>query len=236
MEMKQKYLCESWQSLLQQLQHLVGRGYIYHHVIDLPEKKKDRWEQIDWKLIGKYQSDKNKWQRSRAKVKKIANFYYLRWDRIAVLLHTKGCIPNLIQYDDKFKCLETKGKNNRIHIRISELVCFEVYLGDAKKGGVRKPAVSLEKQTFAGIKDTLEAVAATNKKTLMIKEFNKINGFPAFNSIIQQKVYLAKFLINQARRHQVNLTTADLRISTSRPYKNVYVKEAPKCTLIEEKL
>jgi hypothetical protein len=36
-----------------------------------------------------------------------------------------------------------------------------------------------------------------------IKEFNKINGLPAWGGVIAQKRLLAAFTIKQARRHQV---------------------------------
>ena len=86
--MKLKYLCKDLKGFMQLVTYLVSRGYYYHCVIILPEKKRDKFESIDKKLIDKYAADKSKYQRSRQKIKKQANFYYLRLENLAILLHT----------------------------------------------------------------------------------------------------------------------------------------------------
>ncbi|OOB74944.1 hypothetical protein AXF41_14110 [Clostridium haemolyticum] len=68
--MKIQYLCGSWQGLIQQVVYLVSRGYYYHHIEYLPQKKSARFPKIDQKLIEKYKADKSKYQRARQKNKK----------------------------------------------------------------------------------------------------------------------------------------------------------------------
>ena len=219
MEAKQEYICASWQGLLQQLAWLLSRGYWYHHVTYLPERKRDRWERIDQKLIKKYGCDKTKWQRARLKKKGVANFYYLRWENVAVLMHTSGDIPSDIVYDDHFRNIMAKGKKNRLKVQISPLVGFEFYQ-DPK--GI---TVKLDKQTYAGIKDHLETVVATKNVAKIVHEYNKLNGFPAFRGIVRQKIELAKFILNRAGHHQIRLSPQDLRIITYKPFVTVFEKK-----------
>lgn len=223
MKVKQDYLCKSWQGLLQQLEKLLNRGYWFHCVTYLPEEKREQWESIDYKLMRKYQADKSKWQRSRQKVKGTANFYYLRWDRIAVILHTKGEIPSHIVYDDNFKNVKAKGKKNRLKIEISNLVGFEFYQNEK-----RQMTVKLDKSTFTGLRDSLDVVTATKNVAKIKHEFNKLNGFPVYRGIIGQKVQLAKFVVNRAGHHQVGLNISDLRINTFKPYIPVFSEKENK--------
>lgn len=219
MEVKHEYLCSSWQGLLQQLAWLLSRGYWYHHVTYLPERKRDRWESIDKKLIAKYGTDLSKWQRARRRKKGLANFAYLRWENVAVLMHTAGDIPSDIVYDDHFRDFRAKGKKNRLKIQISPLVGFEFYLDDK---GI---TVKLDKATFRGIKDSLEEVISTKDVEKIRKEFNKINGFPAYRGIVCQKVQLAKYVVKKAGHHQVKLSASDLRINTYKPYVPVFTEK-----------
>lgn len=219
MEAKQEYLCVSWQGLLQQLEKLINNGYWYHCVTYLPEKKRYRWEKVDQKLISKYDAGLNKWQRARRKKKGIANFIYLRWNHVAVLLHTKGNIPQNVVYDDTFRNIMAKGKKNRLKVQISPLVGFEFYQ-DPK--GI---TVKLDKQTYAGIKDHLETVVATKNVAKIVHEYNKLNGFPAFRGIVRQKIELAKFVMNRAGHHQIRLSPQDLRIITYKPFVTVFEKK-----------
>jgi hypothetical protein len=69
-KIKINYQCRSWQGFVQQLVYLVSRGgYFYYCLVQYPLEKKEKWEKIDTKLIGKYQCDKSKYQRARNKNK-----------------------------------------------------------------------------------------------------------------------------------------------------------------------
>lgn len=219
MEAKQEYLCVSWQGMLQQLEKLLKQGYWYHCVTYLPLKKRDKWERIDQKLISKYDANISKWQRARRRKKGLVNFIYLRWENVAVLLHSKGEIPDNVVYDDPFRNIMAKGRKNRLRIQISPLVGFEFYQ-DPK--GI---TVKLDKQTYAGIKDHLETVVATKNVAKIVHEYNKLNGFPAFRGIVRQKIELAKFVMNRAGHHQIRLSPQDLRIITYKPFVTVFEKK-----------
>lgn len=87
-----EYLCKSWQDLLTAVKGLVVSGYFYYTVIELPSQKEDRFKQIDIKLIHKYKALYQKDVYYRRKIKGLANFRYVRFGNIAVILHTAGTI------------------------------------------------------------------------------------------------------------------------------------------------
>ena len=205
--METRYLCSSWQGFIQMLVYLFGRDYYYYCLVNLPELKKHRWEKIDQKLIFKYQAAKSKWQRYKAKEQKRANFYYLRWNSVAIIMHTKGHIPEEINYDDLFQDI----RKMQLEFYISELVGFVVYLDEQEKVSVK-----LTKDTYAGHKTELTDAAATKNIIKMQQTFNMLNGYPAWKGIIQQKRKLSKYLVRQAQKHQITLYMKSLRLVDKR--------------------
>ena len=134
--MDTNYMCVSWQALLQMIVHLVGRGYYFYCLTHLPENKRARWNSIDRKLIDRYQTDKSKFQRARCKSKKIANFYYLRWENISILLHTTGELRN-IEYIDHFSDI----RRQSILLAISEFISFSIGINAIQSKGETKNKV-----------------------------------------------------------------------------------------------
>lgn len=91
-EMYIEYLCKSWQDLLEATKKLIGNEYYYFHITYLPSHKEEKFKQIDEKLINKYKAFYQKDHYYRRKKKGLANFRYLRWNNIVVVLHTVGVI------------------------------------------------------------------------------------------------------------------------------------------------
>src|SRR5690625_3173035 len=173
------YLCSSWKGFLQQIVSQLAFGYEYYHITIYPEKKKDKWLQIDKKLIHKYQTKKSKFQRSRIKSKGFANFYFLRWENIAVILHSGGNISNDIVYDDKFKKLS----ENPMFLKISERITLKIQKSKIKN---KKVDVFLKKESYQNIKEQIyEVVTKTKRKENIITEFKKLNGLPSYRGINQ---------------------------------------------------
>lgn len=223
--MDAKYICQNWQALLQMLVYLTSRGYHSYCLITLPEAKKDRWVQIDKKLITRYQTSKSKFQRARQKLKKQANFYYLRWDSIAIILHTTGD-KSYIEYLDQFAAIHS----NPLYLKISDLITFTISISPQikpnKKDEIKeKVSVRLYRDTYRGLKDVLADIASSKNKELMKNHFNRINGLPAYSSIITQKKQLAQFLVRQAQKHQTSLKKSELRINTKLKKYKVFCEE-----------
>jgi len=210
--MAYNYLAGSWQGFIQQIVYLIGRGYLFYHVTELPERKRDKWQCIDRKLIGKYQTEKSKFQRCRTKEKRIANFFYLRYESTAVIMYTHGFTDHVV-CDDKFSDICEKPMT----LKVSDNISLVVYVND------EVCSVRFTKETYRGFKVVMADVVKTKNKREIIREFNLINGIPAFSGTIEQKKRLAEWTVKQARRHQVALKKADLRVNTRRKIYKVWI-------------
>jgi len=204
---KQLYLVASWKALLQMVVNLCGKGYYHYHLTELPINKQNKWGEIDNKIIKKYKTNKSKWQRQRAKAKGIANFYFLRWEHIMIILHTEGVVLEEIVYDDKFSDI----RQTPIFLKISELSAFGIRFNQ------KKVQVTLDKETYQGIKYTLYNAVKSKNIDLIKREFNLINGYPAYHGILVQKNELARYVMEQAKKHQVKINRNELRFYTKKP-------------------
>lgn len=214
LEFKIDYLCKNWQYFIQQILYLANRGYYYFHVVNLPIAKQDKWEQIDCKLINKYHINKSKFQRSRQKAKGIANFYYYRCSSVAVILHTEGKIDEKFNYDDKF---EDMRKNKKLIINVSEDIQLEVSLNKDKSTKEHNSyTIRFTDKCLSSIMIHLEIVVKRKNKANIIKEFNRLNGIPAYSGIVKQRVKLGKWLVGCCKHHQVSLQYEELDIDTFR--------------------
>ncbi|WP_242230525.1 hypothetical protein [Bacillus cereus group sp. BfR-BA-01491] len=196
MNIKYNYELDSWQALLQQLVVNCSKQckYYFWHITYFPVNKKDKWREIDEKLIERYETRTTKDQRNRMRKKGLARFYYMRWENIAIILHTEGVVPDgMIQ--DKFYDIRKKP----IQIFISDLVSFDI------QNLNNKIEVKLAEETYQTIKEELKNVAKSANNIRKIKNtYNKVNGFPAYSGIIKQKKELAKFLVKQTKKHNIN--------------------------------
>ena len=219
--MSTNYEVESWQGLIQMTVNLIGRGYHFYHITYLPVEKEHKWKAIDKKLIEKYKTDKSKYQRARQKNNGVANFFYLRWENIAVILHTKGKILDDIGKDDRFDDVRKKP----CVFKINTEVAFRIGLKNVKGENKTKVDIRLDKDTYKRIKEVLLDVANSGKAYLIKREFNKINGFPAYAGIVEQKANLRTFVIERARQNHIYLKVSDLRFYTKRHTVKVWKNE-----------
>lgn len=213
--MDTKYLCQSWQALIQQVVYLCGRGYHYYHILYLPSHKEDKFLQIDKKLINKYKTDTKPYTRSRLKGRGVCNYFYIRYNNIALIMKTDGSIQDGIVEDDKFSDV----RYSPMILKISEIVSLSIHYFEKKR-----LTVKLEKECYQTIKAKLLDAANTKNKYKMIKTFNMVNGFPAWAGIIAQKRRLAKFLCEKAKKNNVLLEQKELRIVDKRTPVKVWVE------------
>jgi len=199
---------DSWQGVLQLLVNYTSLGYTKYSEVEYPERKRDRFSAIDRKIIEKYHADSSKDQRSRWKKKGYANFVFFRWDRYAWILQSPGKVRDDIVYDDIFHSFTSRP----IVVRAGQETRLVVgHFG--RNGGV---SVKMATETYRNVKAGLMEVACTGDRSRCVREFDKLNGLPAWHGIVQQKVRLAEYLVKQARKHQVKLSKKDLRINTRR--------------------
>lgn len=212
--MENRCECSTWQGLIQQLVYQVSRGYRYYHVTYYPECKQDKWPAIDTKLMKKY-PPLSKDQRYRRKMAGDANFYILRWQQCAVILMSSGKHGEL---GDSFNDIQEKP----IAIRVSSIMELIIHQGATGKG----VTVHFSRECYRGLKAILWEAAHTGRKKLVIDEFNKLNGIPAWSGISEQKNQLLAYALVQAKAHKIVTTRADFRFVTKRTIHKVFPDEA----------
>ena len=202
---------------MQQVIAQLNFGYVYYHIVIYPEKKIKKWSEIDKKLITKYQIKKSKFQRSRLKAKGFSNFYFMRWENIAIIMHTDGQINTEINYDDKFNDFN----NTPINLKISERITFRIKNNPSKQN---KPSVFIEKNSYKNIKHTIYQIAKRGGKNEVIKQFKKLNGLPSYSGIHQQKTNLRKALVVFCRKQNIQIKKSELPIRTKLDIVEVFDK------------
>ena len=203
--------CKTWQGFLQIIHYLASRGYYWYCITQYPSKKRDKFFRIDEKLIGKYRCDLSKFQRARRKKKGLANFYFARFDDCAIIMHTKGDIEENILYDDRFYDFRQK----RLKISINNLE-FELINLDGKLSW------KLSKDCYRDIKAHFGELCKLKQREKIVKEFDKLNGLPAWKGIIRQKYLLRNYIIAQAKKHQIQFHQSDFRINTRRKIHKIF--------------
>lgn len=208
---KQPYLVKSWQALMQQLVFLAGQGYTYYYVAYLPPHKKEKFDSIDKKLITKYQTNVSKYQRYRFKQKNQANFIYLRWEHIAVIVHTNGNIPT-IEGMDSFKNL----KDGAMVIQLSKFLALSVVTYNGKT------TVRFSRESYRTLKTHISTYAKHKQKAKIIETIQKLNGIPAYKGVFEQKRQLVEFAIQELDKNGVYAGVNEFRVTNKRKLYKVF--------------
>lgn len=147
-----------------------------------------------------------------AKEKRIHHILLFR-RHLAVILHTDfGRDKKIYEFapgivvEDKMADVRKKP----IIIKISDLVSFDI---QTIKDTV---SVKLSKYLMRGLKASLTVAATTGDKKILISSFSRINDLPSWSGVIRQKVYLAKYAVKLAFKHNIYLEYKELRIYTKR--------------------
>ncbi len=209
---KQPYLVRSWQALMQQLVFLSGQGYTYYYVAYLPIHKKEKFDSIDKKLIAKYQTNVSKYQRYRIKQKNQANFMYLRWEHVVVIVHTNGDIP-VIESMDSFRNL----RNGSMTIQLSKYLALSVVMQNAKT------TVRFSRESYRTLKVHIATYAKHKQKGKIIETIQKLNGVPAYRGVFEQKKQLVEFAIGELEQNGVFTGINEFRVTNKRKLYTVFV-------------
>ncbi len=209
------YLCTSWQGLLQIMVYLVGRGYYYHNVGTYPEQKRDRWLDIDQKMIAIYECDKSKHQRARMKKRGEARTMFLRWNNVRVLLRTDGSLPAGVP------CAPLPDIRERYaEIPVSEMISIFIYIN--RKTG--RATARLTRESYLLIKAEIEQTCHTGKPYQIINKVELLNGLPRCHGINEQKVNLAKLAAKWGKRARKRIKYSDVKIEMKKKTVNVFAK------------
>jgi len=214
----EKYLVVSWVAFVQQLQHLIARGYEEYCAVSYPDKKEDKFEKIDGKLISKYNANLDKDKSYYRKKKKLCNFKFLRFGNQAMILKTKGNIEEGVVIDDEFKHI----KKEKMVIPIGEKASLNIGFDKEKK-----ISVFMTKEMYREVKYTCFEYIDTQKYNKAIEAFNRLNGLPAWGGIVEQKINMKQQIARHLEKALPKDRTAQLSkkmlINTKRTAIKVFV-------------
>lgn len=209
--MSEKYLVVNWVGFIQQLQHLVARGYVEYCAVTYPVGKEHKYKQIDRKLISKYNCNLSKDKAYYRKKKKISNFKFLRFGNQAMILKTKGNIEEGVIVDDKFMHIEQE----KMLIPIGEKASLNIGYDNEKK-----VSVYMSNETYREVKYTCFEYIDRKKFAKAIESFNQLNGLPSWGGIVEQKIKMKQQLtrhLQKALSKESALGLAnEMRINTKR--------------------
>jgi len=213
--MRKVYLCVSWQGLIQQTVALLGLGYKKYQLLSPAGSLTDeRWRKIDKRIIKIFDLS-GQTRNTRYKNKKcgIANFIYLRWENIAIILRTQGEIKD---YQETEKFLDiSKG----IIIRISDEISFKIGYAAGEAG---KITCRLEKHCFQELLGDLLILLEHKKINELIYRFSILNNLPAYKGIIEQKHQIRNTVLKNAKKHNIKLNMENFFIFTRKKMYKVF--------------
>lgn len=190
--MSEKYLIGDWVAFVQQILHLVARGYHEYCLVNYPAKKTDKFLKIDRKLIGKYNANLNKDKAYYNKQKGYCNFKFLRWGDTGIILKTNGDLQKNIVLDDAF----SDARKQKIGIKIGEKTTLEIGYGHE-----RKITVFLHNDSYRIVKATCFEYIDSSDYYAAISTFNNLNGLPAWGGIVQQKIKMKGQIITKMKKN-----------------------------------
>ncbi|MFJ7680440.1 hypothetical protein ACIQXQ_20715 [Peribacillus sp. NPDC097198] len=215
--MSEKYLIGNWVSFVQQIQHLVSRGYGEFCLIKYPEKKAEKFLKIDRKLIDKYDANLNKDKSYYNKKRKLCNFKFLRWNDVGIILKTKGDVKDGIIVDDVFLSVKKK----KIQVHVGETMTLNI--GYDGKGAV---TVFIDNESFKIVKATAASYIDSSEYNKAINTFNNLNGLPSWGGIVSQKIkmkdHLVKKMKKQLPQEKVYVFSKKMIINTKRTAVKVF--------------
>jgi hypothetical protein len=169
---------DDWKEFTQLALNFLGHGYLEYTHFVIPERKIAKAEQIDKKMLAKYpEADYDKDRRYRNKKAGQANFAYLRWRNVGVILRTEGEVKERSEAE-KFVRLDTEPFVFAVGSTI------EIKIAKAKAG--RKYTAYLSRQSFRAIKGVLRDNIRHRRHDVAEDHWERLKGLPAFSGILGQ--------------------------------------------------
>ena len=189
-----------WTEYTRQVLNFAGHGYVYFCPISIPQKKMDKVEQIDKKIIEKYpMCEWGKDKRYRAKKMGMANFVYLRWATNGIIMHTTGNVPE-IKDPDRWNHLD------QATYELPVGPWIKIKIGKARTG--KKYTAYLTKRSYRSVKAVLRENIDHRRFDEFEKYYYRLEALPAFSGIVSQMGELYRFFRAEIKKKRVSM---DLR-------------------------
>jgi len=187
------YPCEakSIDAFLAQVVRYVSSGHYFYIRCLIPEHKVPR--AVDEKILSLYDIRRSRWQRKRRQLKASAGIHYLRYDRLFVVMLTKG--RHDVFYRDHGSCA--------LDIRRTALKVFgySVRWGFSEAQQRHRVSVRLDKATYTRLKTHMLTICrwpAYRDREAMEREFR---GLPyQLYGPVREQLYTVARAVNRARR------------------------------------
>ena len=203
--------------IAQVVRYVASGHYFYVRVIIPARKEPDR---VDRKLLDRYDIEKPSWRRERRRLKKSAGIHYLRHDRLAVLMLTRG------RHDDFY----ADHARSVTDIRRKALKAFgySIRFGYCVGEKRSKVFVRLDENRYRDLRNHFLTIGVWNscrKPELLEREFSNL-PVQAYRPVFEQLLAIAK-QVNRARRRRgfapINLNCVPCRVWPTK----VFVEENP---------
>ena len=177
---------DDWKDFVKLVLNHAGHGYVEYSSFVIPDKKITKVESIDRKIQNKYpEAGHNKDQRYRSKRAGKANFAYLRWQHVGVVLCTEGEVKERPDAD-KFVRLAAEP----LIFAVGTMI--EIKIAKAKAG--RNYTAFLSKQSYRTIKGILRDNIRHRRLEVAEKYWDRLRSLPAFSGILGQTTELTKWV------------------------------------------
>lgn len=196
--------------------NLVSRGYCHFKVVQVPEKKRHRTEEIAENICAKYQVrerslfDLSKYQRARRKQAGLLNGMMIVWRHHLYLLATPG--RDDVGFSEKEEPL--RFPHRRIPIDTGhDGFRYEIAMQNGK------PTVVLAKQSFELQKIFFSEMAKRKEKQHLIKEFQRLDRLaPSYAGVFIQKRSIRTLALRTRKRSGYgDIAPSELVINPRRP-------------------
>lgn len=182
---------DSWKDFVKLMLNHAGHGYVKYSFFMIPNKKIAKAECIDRKILQKYQeAGYNKDQRYRHKKAGQANFAYLRWQHVGVVLCTEGEVKERPDAD-KFVRLDAEP----LIFALGAMI--EIKIAKAKAG--KNYTVFLSKKSYREIKAVLRENLRHHRTAVAEEYWDRLRGLPAFSGILEQTRELTKWIRKECK-------------------------------------
>jgi len=193
-----------WIEYTKQVLNFAGHGYVYFCPIYIPQKKIDKAEQIDKKIIEKYpMCEWGKDKKYRAKKMGMANFIYLRWNTNGIIMHTAGNVPE-VKDPDRWNHLD------RVAYELPIGPWIKIKIGKARTG--KKYTAYLTKESYRNIKALLCENIAHRRWDEFIKHYHRLENLPAFSGMLTQMNGLYRSCLGEIKRYKGKITLEKLTL------------------------
>lgn len=182
---------DDWKEFTKLVLNHAGHGYVEYCSFVIPTKKMSKVESIDRKILCKYPEIAfSKDQRYRRKKARQANFIYLRWQNIGIMLRTEGEVATR-QDPEKFERLDL------VPLTFAVGSMLEIKVGKAKAG--RNYTAFLSKKCFRTIKGILRENVRHRRLAVAENYWQRLSKLPAFSGILGQTRELTKWIRKECK-------------------------------------